>query len=123
MAASADVMPSKQRGSAFGDFETPCACVRSPPPLNRNENLVSRSQIKNRLPREDAARLRANPYYEPEVRKVFGPGCIYVQVEKKYSRGRIAHSKKSLVLGSPDDLDDARAAKTPKCLTLPSLGS
>jgi IS1 family transposase len=47
------------------------------------------------------------PYFEPEVRKVFGPPCIYTQVEKSYDRGRIHRQSVRIVLGTKDEVEDA----------------
>jgi IS1 family transposase len=48
-------------------------------------------------------------YYEEQVRKVFGPTCIYAQVQKSYRDGQIRRSATRLVLGCPEDLEEALA--------------
>ncbi len=49
-------------------------------------------------------------YYEPVMRSVFGKTpLVYVQVKNHYYRKGIRKSEKTLVLGTPDRLEDAMA--------------
>ena len=49
-------------------------------------------------------------YYEPVMRRVFGKTpLVYVQVKNHYWRKGIRKSEKTLVLGTPDQLEDAMA--------------
>jgi len=47
------------------------------------------------------------PYFEPEVRRVFGPTCIYSQVAKRYEKNRITRQWARVVLGTQEEIDDA----------------
>ena len=48
-------------------------------------------------------------YYERELRRAFGPMCVYVQVENHYRRDRILRTESRLVLGSQAAYDTARS--------------
>ncbi|HKQ19638.1 MAG TPA: hypothetical protein VJW75_07830 [Candidatus Eisenbacteria bacterium] len=48
-------------------------------------------------------------YYEPELRRTFGPTCVYVQVENLYRRDRILRTESRLVFGHPHRYEAARA--------------
>jgi IS1 family transposase len=48
-------------------------------------------------------------YYEPELRRAFGPTCVYVQVENLYRRDRILRTESRLVFGAPHRYEAAKA--------------
>ena len=48
-------------------------------------------------------------YYEPELRRTFGPTCVYVQVKNRYRRDRILRTESRLVIGSKHQFDAAWA--------------
>jgi transposase-like protein/IS1 family transposase len=48
-------------------------------------------------------------YYEPELRRAFGPRCVYVQVENLYRRDRVLRTESRLVFGHPHRYAAARA--------------
>jgi IS1 family transposase len=46
------------------------------------------------------------PYYERELRRGFGPACVYVQVKNYYRQDKIKHATASIVIGSEERLRD-----------------
>lgn len=47
-------------------------------------------------------------YYLPVLRRVFGPSCVYVQVDNHYRRDRLLSSRPQLLLGTAEQLERAR---------------
>jgi len=48
-------------------------------------------------------------YYLQVLRRVFGPGCVYVQVENRYRRDRIVRTESRVLLGTDAQVDEVRA--------------
>lgn len=46
-------------------------------------------------------------YYGKTIPKVFGPTCVYGQVDKRYKEGRVVRANRRLVLGAPLALEEA----------------
>ena len=46
-------------------------------------------------------------YNEKVIARTFGPSCVYVQVKKRFLKGRVVRAEKRLVLGAEWHYDDA----------------
>jgi hypothetical protein len=48
-------------------------------------------------------------YYLQVIRRVFGPHCVYVQIDNRYCRNRIRRTDARVLLGTEDQVEQARA--------------
>jgi hypothetical protein len=58
------------------------------------------------VPRDVLVTSDPFPYYEPELRRGFGPACVYVQVKNYYRQNKIKRATASIVMGSRERLSD-----------------
>ena len=76
----------------------------------RRDALLHVKRVRDQvLPAYDLPLISTDGFhwYEKVIRRVFGPFCVHVQIEKRFQDGRARRTRTRLMLGTPDDLDRA----------------
>ena len=64
--------------------------------------VLQARQACERLPRSFLITSDPFPYYEQELKRGFGPACLYVQVKNYYRQNKIKRATARVLIGSPD---------------------